>query len=77
LHDKKLKQQKEAAGAHTQGSDFAGPFTRMSCARAHRHATPRPGPAQLLYIMISRLAVTFKIKHGLIIIFIRVMILGI
>jgi hypothetical protein len=45
LHDEKLKQQKEAAGAHMQGSDFAGPFTRMSCARAHRHATPRPGGA--------------------------------
>jgi hypothetical protein len=45
LHDKKLKQQKEAAGAHTQGSDFAGPFTRMSCTRAYRHATPRPGGA--------------------------------
>jgi hypothetical protein len=47
LHDKKLKQQKEAAGVHTQGSDFAGPFTYMSCAhaRAHRHAPPGPGRA--------------------------------
>jgi hypothetical protein len=40
---KNSKQQKEAAGVHTQGSDFAGPFTCMSCAHRHHHALPGAG----------------------------------
>jgi hypothetical protein len=43
----KNKQQKKATGMRGFGSDFGGPFTRTSCVRTHRLATPRRANARV------------------------------